>query len=153
MSERHRINTNALVGYRCPACGCGDNISFITTCFMPWADDGTDFASSPEIVDDDGMATCGECGHNGATKEFDLRAAYIGADGMHCPYCLAGPKELTTLEPAGVVDAGKVMERSACMRCGGTWQTTYGITELTLDEDFIKDFNERAEAGEGFDDE
>ena len=71
------MNTNCLVGMRCPKCGCEDEILVRAEMWVSLQDDGTDpFSDSLKMLGDvaydgDSDAACPECGHEGKLGEWE----------------------------------------------------------------------------------
>lgn len=136
------INTNALIGYKCPRCASPGPFEMTTLCMTPWDDEGTDFPGEPEIQPD-GRAHCKECDYHGKVEEFDAEKHYVNRGGNHCPYCNAEDEHLETIGKMQV-DGPNAWQEVRCIRCNATWQDLFKLVGLGNypDNDFIETHND-----------
>ena len=136
------LNSNCLVGKKCPKCNSQGPFKFATVCVMEWTDDGTGYDESAEMSDT-GFGFCIECGYAGGVSEFDAEKNYIATGGTNCPYC--NHDQLEGGPFTG--DNGLAWQEMHCNNCGAEWKDVYTLTGIEdfPDYDFIDKNNEKGE--------
>ena len=129
-----KLNSNCLLGYKCPNCGSQGPFEMTTTSTTKWCDDGTEYQDTPSIADE-GFSTCLACGKHGETREFDAEKNYVEQGGNHCPYCNDEDIQSGSFDVEGPNAYQEVM----CNKCGAGWQDHYKLVGINNfpDEDFV----------------
>lgn len=80
----HQTNQNCLEGLRCPDCGNADRLRIVARVMADVTDDGAEMAHGSQLDwDDDSLAVCPECDHDGPLAGFRDRGLPPDPEGMN----------------------------------------------------------------------